>query len=113
MGDRIGLDVGQPVLGDQAELVVAEHRVGLDQRVPGRAGVELEAGQQELLGRDAAAGRRARIEHQAAVSGPRQVGGGDQAVVARAGNDDVRYGGRVGAQTLTCAGSRRVTAPPR
>ena len=93
VGHRVGLQVTQPVLALQAELVAGQHRVGLDQGVPGGAGVEPIAGQQELLAGHAATRDTSRVEHPAAVARPGEVGGGDQAVVTSAGDDDVGVDG--------------------
>ena len=87
--DGIGVDVLEPVLPLQAELVVAEHRIRLDQRVARRADVEREAGNEQLLCRRRAARDLAGIEDQAFVAGLREVRRRDQAVVAGAGDDDV------------------------
>ncbi len=89
MRHRVGLEVGEPALGDQPQLVPGQQRVGLDQGVAGRARVEQVAGEQRLLGGDPAARHGTGIEHAAAVAGPGQVGRRDQAVVARSGDDDV------------------------
>ena len=59
--DRIGLEVLEPVVGVEAELVVHQQRIHADDRVAGRAGVDPVAGPEQLLGRRAAArDRRAR-----------------------------------------------------
>ena len=87
--DRVGLEVLEPVVGVEPELVVHEQRVHADDRVPGRAGVDPVAGPEQLLGRGPAARYRARVEDEAFVAGLRQVRRGDQAVVAGAGHHDV------------------------
>ena len=90
VGHRVGLEVLEAVVGVQAQLVVGQQRVDPDERVAGRAAVDPVAGADQLLGRGAAAGDRAGVEHQALVAGLGQVGGGDQAVVPAPGHHDVR-----------------------
>ena len=81
--ERVGLDVGEPVALAQPELVLAQQRVGLDQRMAGRARVDQIAGLEHLFRGRAAAGNRARVEHDHLVAGAGEIGRGDQAVVAR------------------------------
>ena len=88
--ERVRVQVLEPVAAEQPELVVDQQRVGLDQRVAGRARVDRVARAEQLLGCGAAARDVPRVEHQHLVAGDRQVGGGDQAVVAGAGDDDLR-----------------------
>jgi hypothetical protein len=87
--ERVGDEVLEAVVAQEAELVVEQQRVRLDERVAGRARVDLVAGQQQLLGGGAAAGDRPRVEHEALVAGLREIGGGDQAVVPSARDDHV------------------------
>jgi hypothetical protein len=49
-----------------------------------------ESAQSELRGFDAAAHRRSALEHYAAKTGFRQIRRRDQAVVSRAGNDNIK-----------------------
>ena len=86
---RIGLGVTQAVAGGQAELVAAQRRVDPDHRVPGRAGVDAEPGQQQLLGGRPAAGDRPCVQDQAPVAGLGQVAGGEQAVMPGPRHHDV------------------------
>ncbi len=65
---RIGLDVLEPVVRVQPELVVRQQRIHADQRVAGGAGVHAEAGQQRLLRGRASAGHRPRVEDHALAS---------------------------------------------
>ena len=55
VGDRIGFEVFEPVVGVEAELVVHQQRIHADDRVPRRAGVDPVAGAEQLLGRGPAA----------------------------------------------------------
>ena len=88
MHDRIGKNVLQPVFAEP-QFVVAQHRVVLNQHVRRRARVMFESAQRQLRGLDAAADDRPAFQHQAAITRLCQVGGGDQAIVAGAGNDNV------------------------
>ena len=89
--DRVGRHVREPVLALEPELVVAQERVGLDERMAGRAGVEAKARQRQLLGHGAAARKLARLEHDHLVARLREVRSGDEAVVPAAGHDDVEH----------------------
>src|SRR5687768_1114093 len=55
----------------------------------------LESGERQLLGHAIAADRLAMLQDEAAVAGPRKVGGGDQAVVPGAGDDNIEAIGHV------------------
>ena len=83
-------------------------RVAPDQGVAGGAGVNDEPGQHQFLGRRPAPGNVPGIEYQTPVTRLGEVAGWDQAVVARAGNDDVR-GARVQARPT----ARSAHVPPR
>ena len=87
--DRVRLEVLEPVVRVEPELVVQEQRVHADDRVPGRAGVDLVSGSEQLFGGGAASRYRTRIEDDAFVAGCREVSSSDKAVVAGAGHDDV------------------------
>ena len=87
--DGVGRHVLQSVVALQPQLVVAQQRVRLDERVAGRAGVEAKAGQRQLLRRGAPARLRPRLEDEHLVARLREVRGRDQAVVAAARDDDV------------------------
>ena len=87
--DRVRLGVAQAVIGGQAQLVAAEHRVDPDHGVPGGAGVDAEPGQQQFLGGGPAAGNVPGVQHQAAVARLGQVAGREQAVVPGSGHHDV------------------------
>src|SRR3954447_22988247 len=63
----------------------------------------LEARQRELLGDAIATDDRPAFQHQAAVAGLRQIGRGDQAVVASARNDDIKAIGHRDAPLLSSA----------
>ena len=86
---RIRIDIGEPVLLDQAQLVEPDERVHLDERVAGGAGVHPHAVDQHLLGGGTTARDRAGIDDGALVAGLGEVGGSDEAVVPGPGNDDV------------------------
>ncbi len=114
VGDRVGIDVREAVLRLEAELVVAQHRVRLDQRVPGRARVEAEARDRQLLGRGGAARDRPRVEDEHLVPRLGQIARGDQAVVPAARDDDVRGRAHVDSSPLGCRappGPARLRAP--
>jgi hypothetical protein len=55
----------------------------------GPARIVLEAGKRQFLGDAIAADHRPALQHQAAESGLREIGGRDQAVVSGTGDDDV------------------------
>ena len=76
----LGMDVFEAVVAEP-ELVVAQHRAVLDHDMRGAARIVLEAGQRQFLGDAIAADHRAAFQHQAAVAGLGEIGGGDQAVV--------------------------------
>src|SRR5207247_9299317 len=100
-----------PVLALQPELVVAQHRIRLDEGVAGGARVEQVAGKRQLLGRRSAAGNRPRVEDDDLVAGLREIGAGDEAVVAAARDDDVGDGTH---ETLAAPFPLRAdTWPPR
>ena len=88
MADDLGMDVFQPVVG-KPELVVPHHRAVLQDDMRGAAGIVAEARKRQFLGDDIAAKHRAAFQHQAAVAGLGEIGRRHQAVVARAGHDDV------------------------
>ena len=115
VADRIGLQVLEPVVGVEAQLVIHEQRVQADDRVPGRARVDPVAGPEQLLRRRAAARYGARVQDEALVAGARQVCRGDQAVVARSRDDDVGGLGHVGVSSLRAGSSpsRRSPLPPK
>ena len=89
MADGVGLEITQPVVRVEPELVVREHRTHADNRVPGRAGVDLVARAEQLLRGRAAAGYGACVEDQALVAGLREVRRSDEAVVASPCDHDV------------------------
>ena len=90
VGHRVWVDVAQTVVLPEAELVPGQQGVHPDQGVPGGAGVDLVAGEQDLLRSRPAARDVPRVENQAPVAGLGQVAGGDQAVVPGSGNDNIR-----------------------
>ena len=90
VSDRVGIDIAQPVIGDQPELVPGEQRVNPDQRMAGGAGIDAVARQQDLLRGGSASRHVPGIEHQAPVPGLRQVARGDQAVMPSPRHDNVR-----------------------
>src|SRR5690606_13469773 len=90
-------------------LVVADHRVGLDEHVGAGAGVVGEPGQGELLGPGVAAHLVGRLQHGHLQSRPGQVGGAGQAIVTSP--DDHHVGG-VGQRVPTGTGGHH-GPPPR
>ena len=106
---RVGGEVAQPLLGDQAQLVVAHEGVVLDQHVRAAAGVVGEAGQGQLLGAGVAPHRRPRLEHEHLEPGPGEVGRRDQGVVPRAHDHHLRALGQV----VRDRGALHVRAPLR
>ncbi len=86
--DGIGVHVLKAVFG-QAKLVAGEHRAGLDEVMRGRARIVPEAGQGQFLRAGVPADVLTRFEHHAGQPCLGQVGGGNQAVVSRAGHDHV------------------------
>jgi hypothetical protein len=85
--DRIRMEVLESVV---LEAELADRRARLDQVVRGRARVVQEARKSELLGRGVAADDRPLLEHEHLEARQREVGGGDEAVVPGACDDDVR-----------------------
>ena len=85
--DGIRVEVLEPVVLREAELL--DRRARLDQVVGGRARVVVEAGERELLGRGVAADDRPRLEDEHLETRLGEIGGRDEAVVARPGDDDV------------------------
>ena len=93
--DGIGVDVRQPVLLDQAQLVEPDQRIHLDERVAGGTRVDPHAVHQHLFGGGATTGNGAGVDDGALVPRRRQIGGGDERVVAGARDDDVSGLGHV------------------
>ena len=87
--DGIRVEVLQPVVGQQPQLVVPQGRAGLDEVVRGRAGVVQEAGERQLLGGRVAAHDCARVEYAALEARTREIGSCDERVVTAARDDDV------------------------
>ncbi len=85
----IGGEVAQAVVGDQAELVVADQGVVLDQHVRAAARVVREARKGQLLGAGVPADGRPGLEHQDLEPGLGQVRRADQRVVAGADHHDL------------------------
>ncbi len=106
VGERVGHEVLEPVALLQTELVVQEQRVGLDQRVSGRARVDQVARPEQLLGRGAAAGDGARVEHEHLAARHGQIRRGDEAVVAGARDDDVGHPSSASTLAPSACGSR-------
>src|SRR5260370_4723649 len=86
---RLALHVAQPVLGEQAQFVVADQRVALDEDVRDRVQVVAETGQGCLAGDHSAAGVVFPIQHEHIQPGLGQVCAGGQAMMAAADDDDV------------------------
>jgi len=82
------MDVFESVVAEP-EFVVAQHRTILDHDVSRSARVVLEAGKRQFLRHAIAAHHRPSLQHQAAVAGLGQIGGGDQAVVPGTRDDDI------------------------
>ena len=87
--DRVGIDVFEPVVAE-LELVVLDHGVVEQERMGRGTDVVLESLKRQLCGLYASADDWPSLEEQAAITGLRQVGGRNHAVVPRAGNDDVK-----------------------
>jgi hypothetical protein len=103
----VGGEVVEAVLRDQAELVVADQRVVLDENVRAAARVVGEAGEGERLGAGVAAGGVVGLDDDDVEPGAGEVGGSDQRVVAGADDHDVGLGreghpGRVAGATTVC-----------
>ena len=85
--DGIRVEVLEAVVLGQAKLL--DRRARLDEVVRGRARVVVEAGERELLGGGVAADHRPRLEDEHLEARLGEIGGRDEAVVARPGDDDV------------------------
>ena len=88
MIDRIGIDVFEAVLSE-LQLIVAQEWISVDSIVRRRTDVMRESPQSQLRRLDASADDGPPFEHHAAVARLRQVGRGDQAIVACARDDDI------------------------
>ena len=86
--DRVRMQVLEAV-SIKLELVVAHQWVALDEVVRRRARIVDVAGQSQLLARSVTTNAWRAFEHQNPKARARCVGGGDEVVVARAGEDDV------------------------
>ena len=90
MRDRIGVDVGQPVLRHEAQFVQPDDRIVQHQRVPGRTGVDRISGAEDLLRRRPAPGDLPRVKNDAALPRRSEVAGRHEAVVTRPRDDEIR-----------------------
>jgi hypothetical protein len=81
-GADVRVDVLEPELRLESELVVEQQRVGLDHDVTDRSGVVLEARKRDLARVDRASGEVGAFEQTHAQPGLGQVRGGRQTVVA-------------------------------
>jgi hypothetical protein len=87
---RVGAQVGQPLIGDQPELVVADQGVVLDEHVGAAARVVREPRHRQLLGAGVAPDVRPGLEDEDLQTGPGEVGRAHQGVVP--GPDDHHLG---------------------
>ena len=92
--NRIRLDVLDPVIANQVELIVAHDRVGLNAAMRGRARIVFESGQRDLFRFHSAADLWAILQDENTIARLGQVSRRDQAVVPGAGNDDIEFIGR-------------------
>ena len=85
----VGINVFQPVLREQPQLVVPDERVRLDEMVSVGVHVQAKSGRDEFPGHAAAAEPVVPLEDEHFLTRLRQVGGRGQPVMAGAGHDDV------------------------